>query len=126
MAFHEAKKSFSKDEIIDILKKNVALYRNEPEFVNYIVELAMYLLECKYNNKLIVQPELDGEELDINEEEKIPPEGEKKDFQLTNGSATKIYKVFRSYSQRSQDYHCHLCGAPTYGKRKCPNCGNMA
>ncbi len=124
MAFQEAKKKFTKEEIIEILKKNVALYRSEPEFINYIVDLAMYLLECKYEQQIESAEGLDIDSVDNSEAQ--PHEGEKKDFVLSNGSATKIYKVFRSYSQRSEDYHCHLCGAPTYGKRKCPNCGNMA
>lgn len=48
MAFRPAKDNFGKDEVIDILKSNVQLYKNEPEFVEYIVNLAMYLLDQKY------------------------------------------------------------------------------
>ncbi len=45
MGSHPAKESLTRTEILDILRRNVALYKNEPEFVNYIVDLALYLLE---------------------------------------------------------------------------------
>jgi len=45
MAIHSAKESFSREEVLEILRRNVALYKNEPEFVNYIVDLALYLLD---------------------------------------------------------------------------------
>ncbi len=35
----------TKEEIIEILRKNVELYKDEPEFVEYIVNLAIYLIE---------------------------------------------------------------------------------
>jgi len=113
MPYHEARKTFNKDEIIDILKKNVALFKSEPEFVNYIVDLAMYLIECHYNKEVDLMSE------DTDEENKV------KTVPLTSNTASQIYKVFRSYAPTDTEKHCHLCGAPTYGKRKCPNCGNM-
>jgi len=35
----------TKEQIIEVLKTNVELYKNEPEFVEYIVNLAVYLIE---------------------------------------------------------------------------------
>lgn len=121
MPFFEAKKNFNKEEIIDILKKNVALYKSEPEFINYIVELAMYLIECQYE-KRIEQPSIEEQKDGMPNLKDV----ENKDNKLSEQSAKRIYKAFRSYAPNVQDMHCHLCGAPTYGKRKCPNCGNMA
>ncbi len=48
MAVKAAKDRFSKREIIDILKQNVTLFKNEPEFVEYIVNLALYLIDQAY------------------------------------------------------------------------------
>lgn len=45
MVFHSAKESLTREEVLDILRRNVKLYKNEPEFVNYIVDLALFLLE---------------------------------------------------------------------------------
>lgn len=50
MAQQTAKSSFSKSEIIEILKTNVNLYKNEPEFVEYIVNLALFLIDQAYCN----------------------------------------------------------------------------
>ena len=107
--YRTAKKKLSKDEIIDILKRNVDLYKNEPDFVNYIVDLAMYLLENRYEKEL---PEI-GE-----------PDTEDKASQHVK-TPIEIYKVFRSYSKLDPSKHCRLCGAPTGGKMKCPVCANM-
>lgn len=48
MGIKSAKDSFSKEDIIDILKQNVTLYKNEPEFVEYIVNLSLYLIDQAY------------------------------------------------------------------------------
>lgn len=45
MAVKVARESFTKEEIIDILKRNVTLYKGERDFVDYIVNLAMFLIE---------------------------------------------------------------------------------
>ncbi|GAG37380.1 unnamed protein product, partial [marine sediment metagenome] len=60
--YRSAKKKLSKDEIIDIMKRNVDLYKNEPDFVNYIVDLAMYLLENRYAKELPDVGEVDTED----------------------------------------------------------------
>ncbi len=107
--YRSAKKKLSKDEIIDIMKRNVDLYKNEPDFVNYIVDLAMYLLENRYAKEMPDVGEVDTEDK-AGQRPKTPLE---------------IYKVFRSYSSVDPSKHCRLCGAPTGGKMKCPVCGNM-
>jgi len=48
MGIKTAKDAFSKNDIIEILKQNVVLYRDEPEFVEYIVNLALYLIDQAY------------------------------------------------------------------------------
>lgn len=48
MPFKSGKEKFTKEEIIDILKRNVSLYKDEKEFVDYIVNLAMFLMDQYY------------------------------------------------------------------------------
>lgn len=48
MGIKTAKNTFSKIDVIDILKQNVVLYKDEPEFVEYIVNLALYLIDQTY------------------------------------------------------------------------------
>lgn len=48
MAIRSARETFSKDDVIEILRRNVTLYKNEPEFVEYIVNLALYLIDQAY------------------------------------------------------------------------------
>jgi len=49
MGVKVARESFTKEEIIDILKRNVTLYKGERDFVDYIVNLAMFLIEQQYS-----------------------------------------------------------------------------
>jgi len=49
MAVKAAKEKFTRQDIIDILQQNVVLYKNEPEFVDYIVNLALYLIDQAYS-----------------------------------------------------------------------------
>lgn len=48
MPIQSAKEDFSKDEVLEILRRNVALYKDEQEFIEYIVELATYLIDRHY------------------------------------------------------------------------------
>lgn len=100
----------SKEEIIDILKRNVALYKNERDFATYFVDLAVYLFEYHY--------------LDV------PPEARTKQATGTKVRkkgklGSKIYRVFKTYKGDTEKY-CNLCGAPTGGMSRCPNCGNSS
>jgi len=90
MAIHPAKETLTREEIIDILRRNVKLYKNEPEFVNYIVDLALYLLESladqeeqprepsedveESRSKLIANIQVEGAGLSPQTEAKEPPQ----------------------------------------------------
>ena len=43
------RRKLNRTQIIDILERNVALYKDEPVFVRYLIELAVYLMEFEYN-----------------------------------------------------------------------------
>lgn len=46
MAIKAAREALSREEIIDILKRNVSLYKNDSEFAEYFANLAYCLAEC--------------------------------------------------------------------------------
>ena len=131
MTFKRGKQKFTKGEIIDILKRNVSLFRDEDEFVQYIVDLAMYLVEHRLYNTSEA-----GE--GGNEEKNAPevisptrtPEGiEKRSdrFTRTRERDKELYRVLKKHSTRSDARtNCRMCGAPTGGAAICPNCGNMS
>lgn len=48
MAIQPAKSSFSKSEIAEILRENVMLFKDEPAFPEYIVNLGLYLVDHAY------------------------------------------------------------------------------
>ncbi|MBX3729118.1 MAG: hypothetical protein KF858_08015 [Candidatus Sumerlaeia bacterium] len=48
MPIKHAKQTFTREEIVDILQRNVSLYQNEPGFVAYITDLALYLIDQAY------------------------------------------------------------------------------
>jgi hypothetical protein len=105
MGYRLAKDRLTRDEIVDILKRNVEIYRNEPQFLGYIVDLALYLVEYKFDRETPAKEEV---------EEPSPY------------TRPTVYKVFSHYSAIKKEKHCHLCGAPMGEDRKCPVCGNVA
>jgi len=48
MAIKTARDVFTRGEILDILRQNVAMYHNEPGFADYLAELGLYLLDQAY------------------------------------------------------------------------------
>jgi hypothetical protein len=107
MGYRLAKMKLTRDEIVDILKRNVELYKNEPEFIGYIVDLALYLVEFKFDREAPLRAREDVQEA-------IPQ------------APPAVYKIFSRYSSVKKEKHCHLCGAPMGDDRTCPVCGNIA
>ena len=107
-AYQSAKKQFSREEIIEILQKNVDLYKGESNFASYITDLALYLVEYGYKR----------------EEESAPPVEKGVSFQ--GAKSQKVYKVFRAPSTGETAKYCPFCGAPlTSDAVKCYQCGNI-
>ena len=107
-AYQTAKKHFSRDDIIDILNKNVDLYKNEPNFASYIVDLTLYLVEYGYK-KPEDQPILD-----------------EKNMEFCSSGTRKFYKVFRAPATGDTSRLCPFCGALlNTDSGKCYQCGNF-
>lgn len=129
MTFKRGKQKFTKEEIIDILKRNVSLFRDEDEFVQYIVDLAMYLVEHRLYNASEASERAQG----TPQPAAVPPppaEGIEKRgerFTRTRERDKELYRVLKKHSTRSDaEVQCRMCGAPTGGRAVCPVCGNMA
>lgn len=121
MVFKKGKQKFTQQEIIDILKRNVNLFRDEEEFVQYIVDLALYLVEHRlytgnetqehYPIRSATQPVI------VKRNER---------YMRTRERDEELYHVLKKHSTRTDVGNCcRMCGAPANGRATCPNCGNM-
>ena len=97
----------STDALIASVKRQVMIARHDPDFVNYIVSLALYLLEVN-----------DGHA----PADKIP---EPRQGDRPAISAAAVRRLEEAAQQPGAIEKCRLCGAPTKGKRVCPSCGHM-
>ncbi len=121
MTFKKGKQKFAKEEIIDILKRNVNLFRDEEEFVQYIVDLAMYLVE----HRLQTQTEA-GERTYSPFATPVGIEKRQEQFKRTRGRDEELLQVLKKHSTRHDAVlHCRMCGSQVIGRATCPNCGNM-
>ncbi|MBX7244425.1 MAG: hypothetical protein K1X53_02945 [Candidatus Sumerlaeaceae bacterium] len=138
MTLKKGQQKFTKEEIIEILKRNVNLFRDEEEFVEYIVELTLYLVE----HRLQTTTKLPAGESPAADETGGIILKRKDQFLRTRKRDTEIQKVLRKHITKSDATGgrsdpsatgtgaplsplCPMCGAPTKGKRMCPNCGSF-
>ena len=120
MTFKTGKQKFSKDEIIDILKRNISLYRDEEEFVQYVVDLAMYLVEHRQYStaeRVASRP--------ISADDSGPLKRRRDALVQTDHDVINKLKKHATRSD-ARPNNCRMCGAPNSGKVTCPNCGNMS
>jgi ribosomal protein L32 len=96
----------SVDLLIATIKRHVALLREDPEFVNYILNLAMYLLEVNRGTVPI---------------EQIPEPQPGQRAAMASSSQAQLSAAAKPPSTDA----CPICGAATAGRRVCPHCGHM-
>jgi len=128
MAYRKGKQQFTKEEIIEILRRNVNLFRDEDEFVDYIVELALYLVEHRMQTQT--------EATDGSAAPPAAPAGdevfEKRQEPFRRGSFSpsdaEVHDVLERHLRDpdTEVVMCRVCGATTAKKNKvCPVCGAM-
>lgn len=125
MSIQKSREMLSREEIVEILKTNADLFKREPQFADYIVDLALYLIEFHYADLIRRQKEVraaHGNETSFEEEPPIVPEELKKPEQ--DALATR-YRILRTASQVGEMLKCVVCGTQVAKKGKCPNCGAM-
>ncbi len=110
--FRTSKEKISLDEIKNILRSNLKLYmgiyKEDPDFLDYFIDLTLYLIRFKYDKAdTLFGEESDGEE-DL-------PEPERRILQsglIVGGNSSK-------------PKYCNFCGEELHGKHECPRCGNI-
>jgi len=126
MTYKKGKQQFTKEEIIEILKRNVNLFKDEEEFVDYIVELALYLVEHR------MQSQTEGGEAKSDRSPKSPESGpiEKRiePFQRSGISDIELHDLLRQHMREPEMERvmCRVCGAfvPKSAKT-CPMCASL-
>jgi rubrerythrin len=119
MAFKKGKQKFSKEEIIDILKRNVSLFKDEDEFVQYIVDLATYLVEHRLQTAT-------GSDANTPEREGQPSIIRRTEPYRTRERDEELLEVLKKHATQPPAHAtCRMCGAPCEGQSICPSCGNM-
>ena len=105
MSFKSAKKKLTREEIVEILKRNAELYKNEPDFVNYIIDLAMFLLEQQYGG---------------NAADNTRPKNE---MIISTYSPLEMYKIYHDKETTMQ--FCRVCGKEVLTGTNCESCGTL-
>lgn len=93
--------------LIATVRRHVALFREDPQFVNYILNLALYLLEV-HGGKVPV--------------DQIPEPLPGQRAAITPASQARL----EAAAKRPATDMCPICGGSTGGRRLCPHCGHMA
>lgn len=131
MTVQKSRETLNRDEIVDIVRANTELFREEGEFANFITDLVIYLVENHYDRLIEKRRQLEGGESmaqaakadEALEQLKIPKE-------LTDTQAhnlTKRYQTLRTVSKQVKDEaNCPSCGARVQAGRRCMVCGAMA
>jgi Ribosomal L32p protein family len=92
------------EALVASIRRHVPLLRSDPEFINYILNLALYLLEQRDSKAALPEPR-QGDPAQVTPTTRA----------LLEGAA-----------KPPESNTCHICGSPTEGKRVCPHCGHMA
>lgn len=117
------RRKLSRTQIIDILERNVSLYKDEQSFVHYLVELAVYLLEFEYDwaeggaepppvVKRLIEKEPAGE---------APANG------ASNNGVTKAVSARLTQASAPLKEHksCPFCGTYVGELLVCPTCRSL-
>ncbi|MCX7719510.1 MAG: hypothetical protein N2111_14065 [Candidatus Sumerlaeaceae bacterium] len=128
MTLRKGQQRFTKEEIVEILRRNVNLFRDEEEFVEYIVDLAIYLVEHKLRSETESDAAPSGAAAAAAAEEIIV----KRTEQFLKGRRRDIERFdllspagpLPAPDDTSVPV-CRICGSETGGRKMCPNCGSI-
>jgi len=115
------KQKYTRDEVIEILRRNLTALKDDAVFSDYIINVAMFLVEHQMYKRSQTPP-LTGQN-GVSESEQMRrawlKNNHDRDFDL--------YKVFQKYAPaRGNESACRMCGSPTKGAITCPACGNLS
>jgi hypothetical protein len=113
----KSRRKLSRNEITDILQRNVSLYRDEDTFVPYLIELAVYLLEYEY---------------DWSQSENIPanlrqrPEDLPRETNIHERGGSSVAAKINPGARLTKQKECPFCGTRLGVETLiCPSCKNM-
>lgn len=113
------RRKLSMHQIVEILERNVSLYKEEEHFVHYLVELALYLLEFEYDwSESGVPPE----NLCVNPDSPLPIRHQANEDEISKVIQSKISP---GVTNKSQQKACPYCGENVGEMLVCPACRNL-
>jgi rubrerythrin len=113
------KQKVTREELVEALRRNVLQYRDDGEFVQYVIDLALYLVEYR----LYQGRELEKARTILASKPKSPDIEKLEETRKRDQELQAVLK--RHATVKPKTATCRMCGAPTEGKMICPHCGNM-
>ena len=110
-------RGLSKQEIVEILKRNFELYRNEPNFIEYLIQLAFYFIQFQYDPTLPDAPTRSPSDVDA-APPALAPSTEPGGAEI--GIVTSLQARFATEAKGAV---CPFCGKHIRRGDPCPNCG---
>jgi hypothetical protein len=113
----KGKQKYSRDELIEVLKRNVNVFKDDDVFTQYIIDLAAFLVEYRNRFGPTKTPAPDMESNRQNRQW----------LSRVKEGDLELERVLRQHaSVAGVNATCKMCGAPTAGLMTCPHCRNMA
>lgn len=112
MAIRTGKEKLSLPEIKNILKSNLTLYmsiyKNQPDFLDYFIDLTLYLLRYKYDRA-----------------DEFFQEKPSKAAKMPKPEGRILISGLESIKRSEKVEYCSICGGEMRGQHRCPFCGNV-
>jgi hypothetical protein len=112
----------NRDQVIDILERNVSLYKDDPSFVHYLAELAIYLMEYEYDWSEVGPHPSNQKTPSLGETSPTPPESH-------NAQGAEKGKIVFSQLNPNRVFlnrkSCPYCGSDVGEALICPVCRNL-
>lgn len=127
----KTRRKLSRQQVIDILERNVALYKDEQQFVHYLVELAVYLMEYEYDwaESGLAPPMQVTTEANPPQpvKEQATPGGTPppRDNDPNRGNGRNVSSKLQSRTITPGPHTCPYCGNDVGAALICPSCKNL-
>lgn len=107
---------FTRDELIEIVRRHVHAYKDDEIFAQAIMDMAAFLAEYRAYKRV---------HLPSDSAETATGEMRRRWLRATEERDEELKIILQRY-QNNRPTNCKMCGAPTDGHAMCPTCGNMA
>lgn len=111
------KQKYTREELMDIMKRNAHLFKDDEVFTQYVIDLATFLVEYRLHV---------ARESSVTTPDPYSPSPKRTWLSRTRERDQDLERVLKKHaSHLDPDARCKLCGGATGGRITCPNCGNM-